>query len=504
MSLGKRISAAVHAFRSKEYWEAMMDSLKTGYQGHAGVAINQTKAETYSAVWASLVLITETISTIPLQIFRKTKNGRDVYRDHPLYPVLHDVANKSMTAQQFRETLQWNIEMRGIGLAEKVRDRNGFVRELWPISPDALESIEVDKGGTPLFVFTNGKTWGPDKIFYCYGPGSVGMQPRSRLKVARESIGLGLAAEEYGSRFFGQGTNTGGFLSTDKALKKETFDRLKESVNDKYSGLGKAHKLVILEEGLKFEKAGMANDDAQFLETRKFQISEIARFFGLKPHMVGDLEHATFSNIEHMGIEAVRYSWRPRTIRLEQAINMQLLNEQERKYLYVEHNLDGLMQGDLKSQMEAWHIGLQDGVFNANEVRQKLNMNAQVGEQGEIYYMPLNMQDKSTVGMEQKSLRDGIAVEFTSRYGDKFDTGKYYRSVDKMNIHDEPDRQRNAYRYAAMQAAGVEYVIWRSNPDCPHCQDLNGEVRKIGEYFKDKYRHPPIATGCTCNVEAVE
>jgi len=106
--------------------------------------------------------------------------------------------------------------------------------------------------------------------------------------------------------------------------------------------------------------------------------------------------------------------------------------------------------------------------------------------------------------MEQKSLRDGIAVEFTSRYGDKFDTGKYYRAVDKMNIHDDPDRQRNAYRYAAMQAAGVEYVIWRSNPDCPHCQDLNGEVRKIGECFKYKYRHPPIATGCTCNVEAVE
>ena len=387
-------------FRRKENrsgvdWD-ILNALIRGNSTKSGRSVNETTALNFSAVWAALILITETMSTIPLQLFRKTDRGREVYREHPLYRILHDQANPAMTAQMFREQLSWDVEMAGIGLAEKVRTRRGIIAELWTINPDELEKAEI-KNGKLTFHFKNRKPLSSQDVLYVYGPGSKGITPRSRLEVARESIGLGLAAEEYGSRFFSQGTNVGGFVSHPKTLSDPAYQRLAKSLQDKYEGLGKSHKLMLLEEGMTFNRAGMTNYDAQFLESRKFQIQEICRWFGLKPHMLSDLEKATFSNIEHLGIEAVTYSWRPRAVRLEQAINAQLLSPEEYRTIYAEHNLNGLMQGDLKSQAEVWNSLAQAGVLNADEIRELMNMNKQDGDQGEIYYMPMNMMDKSTV-----------------------------------------------------------------------------------------------------------
>ena len=212
-----------------------------------------------------------------------------------------------------------------------------------------------------------------------------------------EAIGLGLAANEFGARYFSNGTNMGGFIEFPKGLNDNQFKRLKTSIDEGYTGLEKSRKLILLEEGGKFTKANSSNEDSQFLETRQFQIAEVARFYNVPPHLIGDLQHSTFSNIEHQGIQAVRYSWRPRANRIEAAINTQLLEPNERKRVYAEHNLNGLMQGDLQSQMQAWHLGVQDGIFNADEVRKFLNMNNQTNDQGSIYFMPANMYNKQDV-----------------------------------------------------------------------------------------------------------
>jgi HK97 family phage portal protein len=550
----------------------LLSLLRGNSASKSGVMVTGDTSLSYSAVWAAMVLISETMSTVPLQVFKRTDKGREVYREHPLYSVLHDRANPMETAQKFREVFTWNMEMRGIGLAEIVRDRSGQVRELYNINPEDMASYSYDDSGKLRFKLYNGKDFGTDKIFYCYGPGQDGLTPRSRLKVARESVGLGLAAQEFGSRFFAQGTHNGGFVQTDKALTDQAFKRLKESMESSYAGLGNAHKLMILEEGLKFTPAGMSNEDAQFLETRKFQIGDIARFFGVKSYMLGDLERATFSNIEQQGIENVTYSWRPRAIRLEQAINQQLLRPSEWDGSYVEHNLNGLMQGDLASQAAVWNQLITSGVLNANEVRAMMNMNNQEDEQGKIYYMPMNMMDKSTVNAEPvvdpvkteptatttepvpektesksavlrsafvefapyltekrgvdgfRSVSLALIPTFKNLYGERFNVDEYLkiaesqltfmgkRASSELNLSQELTRMRNAFHYAALQASGIKQVVWRSQSDCPHCQELNGKVVDIGESFTEgqKLRHPPYSAGqngfkslCDCDIEGI-
>lgn len=537
MKFSTRIKIALTAFRSGENPWSILQAIADGQTGKSGVSVTDSTSLNYSAVWAAMSLITETMSTVPLQIFQRTNTGREVMRNHPLYSILHDRANPIDTAQEFRAEFNWNLEMSGIGLAEKVKDGAGRLRQLWNINPEDLQEIKTIDGKIN-FLFKNGKDYGADKIFYCYGVGKRGLQHQSRLAVARESIGLGLAAEQYGALFFGQGTNIGGFLERPDnrgVLKTETYDRLKQSMNEKYAGLGNSHKLIILEDGMTFTRAGMANDDAQFLETRKFQISDIARFYNVKSYMLGDLERATFSNIEQQGIENVTYSWRPRAIRIEQAINQQLLSPTEQKTIYSEHNLNGLMQGDLKSQAEVWHSLRLDGILNADEIRSQLNLNDQPDGQGKVYIVPLNMIDQARLNDQTEIqprtadyshiLRENCNVDtfravscllisdFRTQY-QPFNEGEYVKHVNTLlefqakraekglDTEFEITRMGNAFKYSAMQSSGVKKVVWISRSDCPHCQHLNGKVVEIGKEFEKNIRHAPLKNGCRCDIGA--
>lgn len=467
--------------RDGEYWERFVGR---DVGSDAGVTVNERTAQNYSPVFGCVSLASETISTLPLSIYEKTKEGRRQRTDHQLYGILHDKANAAMSAQVFREVMQWNCELRGIALARKIRDGYGKIMELWPMSPDVIEQIYADpKTGRLFFKRTDGVILSQDDVFYFYGPGSDGITPKSRISYAAQSLAVGIAAEEFGRRYFGQGTNLGGFIRRPdgKSLSDSSFERLKKQINQEYQGLGKAHKLIILEEGAEYQKVGLSNNDSQFLETRRFQVEEVCRWFGMKPHMIADLSHATYSNIEHQGIEAVRYTWRPRCVRWEQAINMQLIDNPK---LYAEHNLDGLMRGDLPSQVSAWHQLVQDGILNADEVRQMLNMNPQEGDQGKIYFMPLNMHDKANppdyqeptpepanepdkLPEEQKAVRPGElraeqrrAVDHRRRIADSF-RGKYLSLAKKIvekdaalirlklaELEDEPFRGWLASEYA--------------------------------------------------------
>ena len=392
MKIIDRIRAAGKAFRSTEYWQLLVNNAGNEY---AGVTVSEKTAKNYSPVFACVSLASETLSTLPLGLYERTKEGRRPRTDMPLYRILHDQANSAMSAQVFREVMQWNCELRGVALAKKVKNGYGKLAELWPISPDVIEEIYSDpKTGRLFFKRKDGVILSQDDVFYFYGPGSDGINPVSRISLAKKSLSVGMASEEYGRRFFSNGTNLGGFIRRPdgKSLSDEAFERLRRQMNQRYQGLQRSHGLIILEEGAEYQKVGISNNDSQFLETRRFQVEEVCRWFGMKPHMIADLSHATYSNIEHQGIEAVRYTWRPRCVRWEQAVNTQLIDNPK---IYAEHNLDGLMRGDLPSQAQAWHSLIQDGVLNADEVRQMLNMNPQEGGQGKVYFMPLNMIDKA-------------------------------------------------------------------------------------------------------------
>lgn len=561
MSLYSRFRQAAAAFRSdSSSWDTLVQMLKGG-KSAAGVSVNRNTVLTLSAAYNAQVIVSETMSTIPLQIFKKSSEGRVEVDSHPLYEVLHLQANPIESSQTFRQRIVWDIELEGIGLAEKIHDSSGRIRELWHIP--SRELLEVELRGNQLWFHIGSQWYSSDKVFYVYGPGQDGLTPRSRLRVMNEAIGLGLAANEFGARYFSNGTNMGGFIEFPKGLNDNQFKRLKTSIDEGYTGLEKSHKLILLEEGGKFTKANSSNEDSQFLETRQFQIAEVARFYNIPPHLIGDLSRSTNNNIEHQGIEAVRYSWRPRAIRIEASINTQLLEPNERKKIYAEHNLNGLMQGDFMSQMNGWHLAVQDGIYNADEVRKMLNMNNQDGGQGSIYFMPANMYNKqdvkdgktlqtkqnpvqtqknddsdvNPVQKDQKSLGNhdfyaeilkknptidafrayaaALIPTFQTEFKSRFSPDEYKKATEKLLSAQEkrtaggfgPDeyaRMRNAFHLAAMQASGVKAVVWRSKSDCPHCQHLNGQIRPLNEPFQDKIRHAPLVSGCDCDIEEAD
>ncbi|HAS91530.1 MAG TPA: phage portal protein [Clostridiales bacterium] len=212
----------------------------------------------------------------------------------------------------------------------------------------------------------------------------------------REAIGLGMALEQFGSTFFSNGTNIGGVAKHPGKLSKQGHDNLIDSINKAYQGLGNSHKLLLLEENMDFMPVTMPLADAQYIELRRFQLEEIARIFRVPLHLLQDLSRSTNNNIEHQSIDFVMHTIRPWLVRIEQAINMQLFSEQERKKYFVEFSVDALLRGDILSRFQAYSIAKQNGIYNANEIRELENRNPYDG--GDKYTIQLNMQDVGQLG----------------------------------------------------------------------------------------------------------
>ncbi len=288
----------------------------------------------------------------------------------------------------------------GNAYAQIVRGKGGQVLELWPLSPAGMEIIRDEKTKQLVYRHTEGvKTteYKPEQIFHIPGLGFDGVKGLSPIAMAREAIGLALATEEFGARFFGNGARPGGILEHPGVVKDP--EKLRKSWEEVYKGLQNSHKIAVLEEGMKYHEIGIPPEDAQFLETRKFQLNEICRLFRVPPHLVGDLERATFSNIEHQSIDFVVHTIRPWLVRWEQAIIKDLLLPEERKLYFPKFNVDGLLRGDFKTRMEGYAIGRQNGWYSANDIRELEDMNPIPEEAGgDLYLVNGNMLPVSLVG----------------------------------------------------------------------------------------------------------
>ncbi len=376
-----------------------MDLAINGAPTHSGVAVSGETAMNFSAVFCAVNIIAGSIASLPLKLYRRVGDGgKEPFRDHPLFDLLHNQPNPEMTSYVFREILQQHILLTGNAYAEIIPDRVGRPAELWPVNP-AVTKMRRDENNM-IFYEVREATGEPrripvERMFHVPGLSFDGRVGYSVLAKARESFGLGLAMEEFQARFYGQGTNIGGVLEHPGKLSDEAHKRLVTDLQEQRAGLSQAHKTMVLEEGMKYEKLGMPLDDAQFLESRVFQIGEIARWFNLPPHKLKELSRATFSNIEQQQIEFVQDSIRPWAVRWEQHIAWKLLRPEERRTLFVEFNLDGLLRGDTKSRMEAHAVLRNVGGINADEIRAKENMNPIGDLAGEMYWRPLNMGDAS-------------------------------------------------------------------------------------------------------------
>ena len=354
----------------------------------SGKSVTAQTAIQLSTVYACVRVISETVASLPLGVYEATDDGNLKAGDHPLYHLLHDEPNSEMTSFVLREVMLAHLLLYGNSYSQIIRSGKNTVVGLYPLLPDHMD-VDRDSKGNLTYTYTtsDGRTVviKPQDILHIPGLGFDGIIGYSPIALEKNAIGLGIASEEYGSKFFSNGARPSGILTHPNTVKNPKAVR--ESWNSAYGGSSNSNRVAILEEGMTFTPLSIPNNEAQFLETRKFQVDEICRIFRVPPHLVGNLEHATFSNIEHQSIDFAVHTIRPWLVRIEQSMNRALFTDQEKGRFYVQFNIDGLMRGDYKSRMESYAIARQNGWMSANDIRALENQNPIPKEEGGDAYL---------------------------------------------------------------------------------------------------------------------
>ena len=371
----------------------------------SGKAVNERTAMQTSAVYACVRILAESVAGLPLHVYERTANGsKSTKPSHPLYQLLHDEPNREMTSFVFRETLMSHLLLWGNAYAQIIRDGRGFPIALYPLLPDRM-AVDRNESGELVYTYQSDKgqvKLRRENVLHIPGLGFDGLIGYSPIAMAKNAVGLALATEDYGAAFFANGANPGGVLEHPGVIKPEQADRLRESWQSQFGGAN-AHKVAVLEEGLKFHQMSIPPEQAQFLETRKFQINEIARIFRVPPHMVGDLEKSSFSNIEQQSLEFVKYTLDPWVIRWEQSLQQALILPSEKATIFIKFNLDGLLRGDYQSRMQGYSTGIQNGFMSVNDVRSLEDMNLLTSEEGgDLHFVNGNMVKLADVGAAYK------------------------------------------------------------------------------------------------------
>lgn len=378
----------------------LIEMLRGGIGTNAGVYVSDEGALAYGAVLACVRVLSEAVASLPCILYERVEDGgRDGKRraaEHPLYALLHNKPNVEMSAFELWEMALVHLLLWGNFYAEIVVDGRGDVTQLWPIPPKLVTPRRLPNKALVYDVeLPEGKrTWSADWVFHVPGMRTNGLTGMSVVGWAREAIGLGMAAERFGATVFSNGEVPGGVLEHPGVLTDDAHKRLKKSWAEDHQGLDNAQRVSILEEGMKYTKIGIPPEDAQFLETRKFQRSEIAGMFRVPPHLIGDLDRATFSNIEHQSLNYVVHSLQPWLRRIEARANGWLLLAPDQPRYFAEFLVDGLLRGDIVSRYQAYATGRQWGWMSVNEIRQRENLNPI--DEGDVYLQPMNMIEAGT------------------------------------------------------------------------------------------------------------
>lgn len=369
---------------------------------HAGIPIDSDNALKNATVWACVTYLSRTVAQLPWRVMQDMGSGapRRV-PSHPVERLIHTRPNPEMSSFAFRETMVGWAARSGNAVAEIVKDARGVPVSLWPQHPSRV-TFERDNATGELLFGVKGndgtqRLLPSSSVFHVrgFGEGSVGLDV---VTYAAESMGWARATETFGSSFFSNGMNAGGFIVMPGKMTPAGKTALEQELKDRYSGPSKANKNVILDNGMKFEKASVEPDAAQFIETRQHQIEEICRWFGVPPHKVMHMLRATFSNIEHQSIEVVVDSITPWALRFEQEADYKLFGA-NRQSFFTKIDLKGLLRGDFKSRQEGLQLMRRNGVINANEWRRLEDMD-EIGKDGDKYIVEGNMTTLEAVGAQ--------------------------------------------------------------------------------------------------------
>ena len=358
----------------------------------AGNQVDENSAMEYVSFWVCLKIIRETIASLPIVLYKYTDNGKDRAKDHPGYRLMHLKPNPEQTAFDFIEMVINHYLLYGNTYAEIMRDNSGAIKQLWPLMPWNMEVIRYD--GKKYFRYLKPDqtytTFLSDEILHLSNFTLTGLTGERPMDFISQSVGTGLAVEEFGARFFKNDATPGGIIEMPGNLGRnaENIERFKKSWHEEHGTMANKHRVRILEDGAKFHEISVSPDKAQFLETRKFQRNMVLSFHRLPPHLAGDLEHATYTNIEQQSLEFVQYTMLPHFVRFEQKLTTCLLREDEQEKYFYEIMIDALTRADIKTRYEAYRVGRECGWLSINDVLRKENMNTIDG--GDVHHVPLN------------------------------------------------------------------------------------------------------------------
>lgn len=394
-------------------WRNLFRGVSSIYQTPAGEDVTEETALNLATVWACVRLLAGSVAQLPLCLYREGKNGsKQKAAEHPLYPLLHQRPNARQTIFEFVRFTVTSLALRGNALSFVERSR-GEVLSIWPLHWHAI-TPEPD-GAALKFAYRpqigEAATFRASECWYVFGESTDGVIGCSPISMARESFGLGLALQRYGARYFGNGARPSGVLQTDKQLGAESQTRLAESWQAAHGGQN-SHRVAVLEDGLKYQQIGLAPEDSQFLESRKFSREEIAEWFGVPPNLIG--VQATHNNAEHQSLEFVKFHLMPWLVNLEKSLERDLLTEDERDAGYfIRFNTGALLRGDTKTRADAHRSGILTGWLTRNEARALEDLDPLEGLDEPL--TPLNMAAGADPGADAESDTEIPTMDETQR-----------------------------------------------------------------------------------------
>src|SRR5574344_2066780 len=420
----------------------------------AGKPVNEQTAMQMTAVYSCVRILSETIAGLPLHVYKYNNNGgKEKHLTHPIYKLLHDEPNPEMTSFAFRETLMSHLLLWGNAYAQIIRNAHGEVLSLYPLMPNKM-TVDRDSNGRLFYLYQRSSEdvpslckdsqvyLAPADVLHIPGLGFDGLVGYSPIAMAKNAVGLAIATEEYGAKFFANGAAPGGVLEHPGAIKD--LARIWRAWQSQFGGSANSNKRAVLEEGMKYTPISISPEQAQFLETRKFQINEIARIFRVPPHMVGDLEKSSFSNIEQQSLEFVKYTLDPWVVRWEQTLARTLFTPEEKKKYFFRFNVEGLLRGDYVSRMSGYATARQNGWMSANDIRELENLDRIPAEDGgDMYLVNGNMLPLKNAGAfanisTEKSVEEEVKPEDENKESEEV------LAVEKPNTQKRGNRRGNA------------------------------------------------------------
>lgn len=369
----------------------LIEGLTGGVTGSSGVPVTEASALRVATVYACVRVLSTIFGALPTHLYRVDGDRREKATDHPLYALLHDMPNNEMTAYTVKQMMMSFIGLRGTGFSEFARDGRGVIREIYPLTGEV--KVDRDKSQRLIYDHYDGhqnRVIRDDRIWRITGYTHNGITGLTPLSLARETFGNAIANMEYAGSMFKNGAKFSGLLKVvEKVNDKETRKSIREAFMEGFKGPSNAGGIGLLHNGADFVQTSMTPVDAQFIESAKFNRTDICGFFGVPPHMVGDLEKATYSNIEQQSLDFVIYSLMPYMVNFEQSIYRDLLTPEERKTYKAKSSAQALLRGDSKARSEFYRSMINNGLMTHNEARKLEEMNPVEG--GDNRYMQTAM-----------------------------------------------------------------------------------------------------------------